>query len=148
VTLWRISNHQSLDGTGGLYASGRWHTAGQPVVYCVPNPATALLEILVRWELEIEELPVSISYLEVAVPDSQLPDRILPAVLSASWRADPEETRRVGDEWLRSSRSALLAVPCAIVPETWNVLINPLHPGARRIRILRVHQQPLDERLV
>jgi RES domain-containing protein len=148
VTLWRISNHQSLDGTGGVHTSGRWHTEGQPIVYCAPNPATALLEILVHWELGIDELPVSVRYLEVAVPDSQFTDRILPSVLGAFWRTNLDETRRVGDEWLRSGRSALLAVPCAIVPETWNVLINPMHPGAKRIRILRVHKQSLDDRLV
>jgi RES domain-containing protein len=148
VTLWRISNHQSLDGTGGLRTSGRWHTEGHPIVYCAPNPATALLEILVHWQLEIDELPVSVRYLEVVAPDSQSTARILPSALGASWRVKPNETRRVGDEWLRSGRSALLAVPCAIVPETWNVLINPLHPGAKRIRIRCVHRQPLDDRLV
>ena len=33
MRLWRISNHASLSGEGGLHASGRWHTRGRRVVY-------------------------------------------------------------------------------------------------------------------
>jgi RES domain-containing protein len=31
-----------------LIASARWHTRGREILYCAPNPATALLEILVH----------------------------------------------------------------------------------------------------
>src|SRR2546429_6312150 len=37
MILWRISNHTTLDGRGGLYASGRWHTEGRPIVYLSEN---------------------------------------------------------------------------------------------------------------
>ena len=26
VTLWRVSNYATLDGVGGTYVAGRWHT--------------------------------------------------------------------------------------------------------------------------
>ena len=50
VWLWRISNQGTLDGFGGLRAPGRWSLRGSPVVYCAPDPATALLETLVHLE--------------------------------------------------------------------------------------------------
>jgi len=59
VILWRVSNHISLDGAGGLSAPGRWHTAGQRIVYCAPNPATALLEALVHAKIDFEDVPVN-----------------------------------------------------------------------------------------
>ena len=148
MTLWRIGNHATLDGAGGLRASGRWHTRGARVVYCAPNPASALLEILVHAEIEIEDIPVAFRWLEIDAPDSVAVGTVDPGLLGPSWGSQPAATRRLGDQWLAASRSALLRVPSAIVPETWNVLINPLHPGAARIRVVRVHQQTVDRRLV
>jgi RES domain-containing protein len=45
----------NVDGRGGLQASGRWHTCGQRIVYCAPDPATALLEILVHAEIDFRD---------------------------------------------------------------------------------------------
>ena len=38
-----------------------------------------------------------------------------------------EVTRPIGTDWLHGSASVLLRVPSAIVPHTFNVLLNPLH---------------------
>jgi RES domain-containing protein len=148
VTLWRISNHATLDGAGGLRASGRWHTRGARVAYCAPNPASALLEILVHAEIEIEDIPVAFRWLEIDAPDSTAVETVDPGLLGPSWRSQSAATRRLGDQWLAASRSALLRAPSAIVPETWNVLINPLHADAARMRVVRVHRQSIDRRLV
>jgi len=115
MTLWRVSNHTSLDGTGGLRASGRWHNRGKRIVYCATNPATALLEILVHAEIDIQDIPVTIRYLEIEAPDS-IAIESLDISAGAGWQ--PEKSRRGGDEWLISKRSALLLVPSVIVPAT------------------------------
>jgi RES domain-containing protein len=47
MLVWRVGNYATLDGVGGLFASGRWHSRGHPVVYCAENAAIALLETLV-----------------------------------------------------------------------------------------------------
>ena len=67
--LWRISNHASLSGDGGLYASGRWHTRGRRVVYLADHPASALLEVMVHLEIDAEDLPTHYQLLGVDVPD-------------------------------------------------------------------------------
>ena len=148
MILWRISNHPALDGGGGLRAPGRWHTRGRRIVYCAPNPATALLEVLVHAEIDMEDIPVAFRYLEIDVPDSIPAEAMDPAALPSNWRTNLEATRQAGDEWLHSGRTALLRVPSAIVPLTWNILINPRHPDSARIRILHVHEQGIDPRLV
>ena len=48
---------------------------------------------------------------------------------------------------ISARRTALLLVPCVIVPATMNVLINPVHPESNRIRIVEVYDQPIDSRL-
>jgi hypothetical protein len=41
MVLWRISRHRDLRGIGGLKAAGRWHYAGDPIVYLAETPAAA-----------------------------------------------------------------------------------------------------------
>jgi RES domain-containing protein len=146
VILWRITNHRTLDGGGGLRASGRWHTRGKRIVYCAPNPATALVEILVHAEIDIDDVPSTLQYLEIEAPDA-LSTAAVTATHSFEDAVDPEKSRRIGDEWLHSGRTALLRVPSVVVPATWNVLINPQHPDSAVISIIGVHQHRIDRRL-
>ncbi len=147
MILWRISGYVTLDGAGGLRFPGRWHTAGQRIVYCAPNPATALLEVLVHSEISIDDLPVNLRYLEIETPNALAIEEANTSALGMSWRSDLAETRRAGDQWLRSGRTALLRVPSVIVPETWNVLINPQHPESRQAYVIRTHRHGIDSRL-
>jgi RES domain-containing protein len=148
VILWRVGNHSTLDGSGGLSAAGRWHTAGRRIVYCAPNPATALLEVLVHAKVDIEDVPVGYRYLEIETPDSLAIEDVDMGALGRAWQTDLEATRRAGDEWLRAGRTALLQVPSVIVPATWNVLMNPRHPESAQARIVRVNSYGIDARLL
>ena len=148
MILWRISRHPELDGAGGLRISARWHTEGSPVVYCAPNPATALLEVLVHSNIDLGELPVTFRYFEIEAPDSLAIEDLDIGSLGQSWRTDVKATRRAGDAWLRSARTPLLRVPSVIVPATWNTLLNPQHPHSGQVRVIRAHSHGLDTRLV
>jgi RES domain-containing protein len=148
VFLWRISNHASLAGDGGLRAPGRWHTRGKRVVYCAESPAAALLEILVHFEIEIGDLPARYRLLKVSVPDDLQVDRVSLTDLGSDWIEDPLATRAIGDRWLTRATTPLLTVPSAVVPETSNVLLNPTHPDARRIVIVQSTDHVIDPRLV
>lgn len=148
MTLWRVSNHATLDGRGGLRASARWHTRGHRIVYCATTPAAALLEVLVHTEVDVGDIPISLRYLQIEAPDSLTPERADMEALGPDWQDDTDVTRWYGDGWLRSGRSALLEVPSVIVPESWNVLINPLHPASASIRVTKVHEQSVDSRLL
>lgn len=145
MRLWRISNHASLSGDGGLHASGRWHTRGRRVVYLADHPASALLEVMVHLEIDAEDLPRDYQLLGVDVPDGisaafiGLPD---------GWRNDIANTRTLGDAWLREGSSALLRVPSAIVPDARNYLLNPAHADAARITISEAQRAAFDPRLM
>lgn len=119
MLVWRISNHAARDGSGGLQASARWHSKGRRIVYCAPNPATALLEILVQLEIEPEDLPAHYQLIKIEIPDDIPHETIDPAVLPADWKTHVAVTRQLGDNWLAAERTMLLYVPCAIIPETY-----------------------------
>jgi RES domain-containing protein len=144
--LWRISNHSTLDGRGGLHASARWHSQGHAIVYLASSPAGALVEILVHLELDPQRLPLNYRMLKADAPDDTQPGRINASTLPATWRDDLTLTRNLGDEWLIAGSSALLEVPSAILPETFNLLLNPRHPDAQRVSVLWHQPFPSDRR--
>jgi RES domain-containing protein len=148
VTLWRISDHPELDGIGGLRTSARWHTIGRRIVYCAPNPATALVEVLVHLEVDASDLPDTLQYLQIEAPETTSTRTVNVDVLGRNWQRNDIATRGVGDEWLRSRQTALLRVPSVIVPATWNILINPQHPESAALRMTRVHRHSIDTRLL
>ena len=146
--LWRISNHLSLTGDGAVRTPGRWHTRGRRVVYCAQSPAAALLEILVHFEIDIQDLPVRYRLLKIQVPDDVQFERVSVDDLPKDWPERTEVTRAVGDGWLTNGSAALLSVPSAIVPETFNVLLNPAHQDARGIVIVQTGEHAIDPRLL
>src|ERR1700688_785285 len=102
MVLWRISRHRDLSGTGGLRAGGRWHLAGQPVVYLSENPAAALLEVCVH--TAANDVPPEFTLLRVVGPEVEIAT-VAEASLAQGWQSQLEMTRRLGTEWLRSKES-------------------------------------------
>ena len=144
--LWRISNHRNLKGEGGRRYGARWHSAGHPIVYLAASPAGALVEVLVHLELDESDLPHRYILLRVTVPQ-RMRATLLRVPAGEKWKSDLAMTRDIGDDWLRSNRSALARVPSAILPNTFNYLLNPQHPDAAHILIEEVIPAVLDRRL-
>ena len=148
MRLWRISNHASLSGDGGLHASGRWHTRGRRIVYLADHPASALVEIMVHLEIDAEDLPTHYHLLGVDVPDELPITTLNKGELPDRWHEQTALTRTRGDNWLREAPTALLRVPSAIVPDASNYLLNPAHPDAGRIAIAFTTRAAFDPRLM
>lgn len=129
---------------GGLKYSGRWHSAGRAVVYLAESPAGALLEVCAH--TSEESVPPSFSLLKISGPDIAT-DEVAAEDLPTGWGALAERTRAIGSEWLDSGRGRLLRVPSVLVPETWNILLNPAHAEAGAFVIERQYEYPFDLRL-
>ncbi len=142
IELWRAARrlHADLSGAGGLHGSGRWHSEGRPVVYLAENPALCLLEVRVNLDLPRDLIPEDYELLQVLAPDA-LPMPECP--LSAH---DPY-ARAYGDAWLAERRSALLRVPSAVAPKSFNVLLNPQHPEAGEVKLVSATPFAFDARL-
>lgn len=145
MILWRISRHLELSGIGGLRALGRWHDIGNPVVYLATSPAGALLEACVH--TTANNIPPSYTLIKISVPDDLATARIDLSDLPEDWATGQNLTRDIGTSWLKAKASPLLEVPSALVPETINILLNPLHPQASRCAIVRGLSYPFDSRL-
>lgn len=150
MILWRIAadtrayRADDLSGAGAAKSPGRWNDAGQHVLYAAPTIAMAVLETAAH--IDDAGLPLNRYLVEITVPDAVWAAREMLDItrLDATWAAIPagRGSVRPGAEWLRSGRSALLAVPSVIVPEETAVLINPQHPDAAglKARIVRLFE--------
>lgn len=159
MRAWRIYPHDApyaqvpgfdpLDGAGGRVAANRWNEAGHPVVYAAANPSLAALETLAH--LRHPGLFGERTLLEVDLEDDV--ERVSPEqVLRLRDDAPPDDpelhTRRYGTQWLREERSLALAAPSFVMPYDLNVLINPLHPKAATLAIVRRERLRLDPRIL
>lgn len=145
-SLWRISDHVDLSGLGGKKFSSRWTSRGGCVVYLAESPAGALLEVLVHFDLDSEDIPNSYTLIQVSTSEGTA-IRMLDPPTGSQWRDDQEITRRIGDAWLASGETPLARVPSAILPRTWNYLFNPEHPEAKLVQIAEVIKERFDNRL-
>jgi RES domain-containing protein len=86
--------------------------------------------------------------LKIEAPDDAQVERVSVDRLPTDWPERTEVTRALGDGWLAKGSAALLNVPSAIVPETFNVLLNPAHQDAKRIAIVQAGEHAIDPRLL
>jgi RES domain-containing protein len=152
LRLWRISWYSSLEGLGGEFTDGRWHTAavGKRIVYMAEHPALAILEALVNLAGRTQDLPDPYQLLEIEVASSVWSKRKFLADQKAGiFDKDLtlDESQVTGDGWLEKNPSALAVVPSAPAPFSWNILLNPLHSEAHLVRIANSYSLAYDERL-
>ena len=150
MLTWRIcrKGHQDLDGEGARLNGGRWNSEGVPAVYTSSTIALAALEYLVH--VDIEDVPHDLVAMAIEVPDDTGLKTVAPNDLPADWNQAPDhpECTRIGDQWIASGAELLLRVPSAVVPEDWNLLINPAHPRAGEVVVTSVRPFAFDPRLL
>ncbi|MGC9947900.1 MAG: RES family NAD+ phosphorylase [Bryobacteraceae bacterium] len=145
--LYRAPHGPGLDGVGGMFANGRWHTLGERVVYIGQSPAVVVLERLAHTDPDLLPDDLQLARLEFSAPVLETKVGEF-APLPANWSADEEATRQIGSRWRRQGPSCLLAVPSAILPEERNLVLNPEHPDAKRLRLVHARRFTFDRRLI
>ncbi|HXM43500.1 MAG TPA: RES family NAD+ phosphorylase [Bryobacteraceae bacterium] len=148
--LWRLYRAQhgpGLDGIGGTFANGRWHTLGERVVYFGASAAIVVLERLAHTDPDLlpDDLRLALFEFTEPVQETKVDEF---ATLPANWNKDENATRRIGGRWRQRRSSCLLVVPSAILPEESNFVLNPEHPGAQGLRLVRERQFTFDPRLI
>jgi RES domain-containing protein len=147
---WRIvksaRSPSAFDGEGARLFGGRWNSPGLAVVYTAENVSLAALELLVH--LQESALLASYSLLPASF-SAALVTSFEASALPPRWNAypGPARLRELGDAWLSERRSAVLAVPSAVVPAERNYLLNPAHPDFRKVSLGPPQRFAFDRRL-
>jgi len=136
-----------FDGEGAYRYGGRWSSPGIRLSYASEHQSLAMLEYFVH--LDKDDPPGDLVLAIAEVPDNLARERIEARDLPPSWResAAPLELARFGDEFAERGEHCLLLVPSVLAPSEYNCLINPGHPGYRRIVVRDVEPLSYDARM-
>ena len=153
IEVFRLGVSQFRDslwsGEGGLYVDGRWHTPGRRIVYTAQSLSLAQLEVLVHIA-DRQQLPELVQA-RASIPDTLAIQTIEPATLPEHWRRFspfPEDTQRLGMQWLEERSSPVLKVPSAISEAEWNFLLNPAHPDFQKLNFGVPRPFSMDPRIL
>jgi RES domain-containing protein len=69
--------------------------------------------------------------------------------LPKDWMQEPPPPalQQLGDNWVKSGASVILAVPSVVIPKELNYLINPKHPDFAKLKIEKPSNFAFDQRL-
>lgn len=150
MLVYRISKkeHSALDGTGGLYGSGRWHRKGNLVVYTSEHASLSAWEKLVH-VAGFSSLPDDLILLKIEVPETINIQTVPDEILIKGWNSFPysNETIDCGTSFLKKKDHLALRVPSAIIPDEFNIILNPLHPKIHDCKILGSTPFVFDKRV-
>ena len=145
--LARKAFKDDLNGTGAEKFGGRWNNIGVPMLYASEHQSLCVLEFAVHTHLTL--LPKDLFMITLELP----PDK--KAVTAAkglpyNWHQTPHHnaTQVFGDDFIREGAFLALRVPSAIVPGEFNLIINPNHALAEKIRIADAVPFAFDQRLL
>jgi len=151
LTGWRIVPEEqaatAFNGEGARLYGGRWNSVGVAMVYASEHKSLAALEVRVH----IDTTSKIKRYKSFAFQfDESLLELFRPALLPEDWWQEPPppSLQQLGDAWVASAKSPILAVPSVIIPDELNYLLNPNHPDFARIKIERPSDFTFDPRLL
>lgn len=149
MLVYRIGNSRrirDLQGTGGLYAAGRWHQKGRRVLYTSSSISLAKLEVLAN---SIGKIPGSMALASLSFPDDASILKIGIEDLPSDWNRYPypASLSKISEQWLRDKKYWIMKVPSAQSPTEYNYLFNPEHPLHPALSIVEVRGEEFDRRL-
>jgi RES domain-containing protein len=150
MLVYRITKkeHSALDGSGGLLAPGRWHKKGNLVIYTSEHASLAAWEKIVH-VTSLKNLPENLVLVRIEIPEFVEIQSIPQDVLVRDWNGFPyiPETMEYGSSFLKEKKHLAIRVPSVIIPDEYNILLNPLHPDIFHCKIIDTIPFAFDYRL-
>jgi RES domain-containing protein len=147
---WRLARRRfaDLSGKGAELQGGRWNSPGCAAVYLGAEAALPVVEVLVHLDLPPELIPRDYVLMRV---DFTVFSRFAHTSWIEDGPAEPldvEDSRAFGDGWIHDARTPILRVPSVIIPEAFNLILNPVHTLAERLPGPTHRPFAFDERLL
>ena len=148
--VYRITkkDHAALDGMGGLYGPGRWHKKGFPVIYTSEHASLAAWEKIVH-VASFENIPNNLILVKIEIPEWVEIQTVPQNILTEGWNSFPfiNETINYGTSFLLKKEYLALKVPSVIIPDEYNIILNPLHPEIKECKVISSNPFLFDKRI-
>ncbi len=145
--LYRITRKDystRLDGEGACRYGGRWNSIGTRILYTSENPSLSALETLVHFNPN--NVPPNLCLIKIWAPNNL--DKVK---LPKNWSIQKNSlkiTKSIGDKFVKDNNYLILEVPSIIIPNQTNLLINPGHKLFHKIKIDKIEDFQIDQRLL
>jgi len=101
-----------------MLAGGRWNPIGTPMLYTLQRLSLACVEVPLH--LDKGQLPRDYVWSKAALSSRA-------GFLAFSDLNDIGSCQSAGDKWVHTSVELAIQVPSVIIPEEFNILLNPHH---------------------
>lgn len=133
-----------------LHASGymaRWNSKGTFVIYTAGSRALACLENIVH--RSGEGLNSVFKVMLIKFPDTIKIEEIKSEDLPKNWYkiGVNQHSQKIGDNWVKEGKTAILKVPSAIIKKEYNYILNPNHKDYKKIKLIDIEDFDFDPRL-
>ncbi len=118
MLIYRL--HLSVRSAADYRVGGRWNRPGTPMLYASQHLSLACLEVLVH--LDKSELPPEDVFSTAALPDEV-------EFFEIGDLQSEDSCRSAGSRWAQEADRLAVSVRSAVIPDEFNVLINPRHQG-------------------
>lgn len=153
MQVYRITKGKyasDIPGRGAELYGGRWNPIGVPALYTSENRALCALELLVHTKKEI--LPPVYTIITLEIPkelESEI-ETFTPKSLKKNWNSLQPEiwTQEFGADYFEKHQKIGIRVPSTIIMQETNIVLNPLHKGYQKIKIIEKLDFIIDERLL
>lgn len=137
---------EDMSGTGARIYGGRWNEKGVACIYASESRSLAMCEFAAHQTMET--MPSEIRLITIDCPaDSvySISDESLPK----NWRSYPApfKLKEIGAKLLEQNEYLLVRIPSVIIPEESNLMINPMHPLMKEVKIHQNLPYDFDQRL-
>ena len=148
MQLYRITSPtyaNDIQGTGCLYASGRWHYKGTRILYTSEYISLAKLEILANTPV----IPKNQVLVTIEIPETALIKEITSNELPSGWWQFPYPNILADftESWIKEGIYWIMKVPSAQSLTEWNYLLNPLHAQHALAKVINIEPIHFDKRL-
>lgn len=137
----------ALSGKGAALKGARWNSIGVELIYAASNRSLAMAEVAVHFTLSM--LPDDYIVSSIFIPNDISLQKLTISDLPTNWNAFPYPltTQAVGDQFVADNRFCILQIPSAVTQGDYNLLINPIHPDFKGIKVTGTEKFPFDKRI-
>lgn len=137
---------RDIKGEGARLHGGRWNNKLTACIYTSETRALALLEYTVN--VRMDDIPRALSIVTFEVPDTDILELNIPE-LPGDWRESPAppSTKNFGTNHLKKATHLAIKVPSVVIPEEYNLILNPMHINSHYFKIVDVQDFVYDVRI-
>ena len=151
--VYRISKKSHINDLSGIGAGlygGRWNPKGINLVYTSSSIALATLEYLVHNYHLLSTAEICLAKIKIGTPKPML--ELQNKELPLDWNLQMKElkaTQQIGMNFFIKRKDYILKVPSAIVPQEFNLLLNPVHNHHSGTKVVEIIDPfDFDQRLL